>query len=324
MTCTSDLLIIGAGPAGLCAAINASSEGVSTRVVDNGLLLGGQAKESNAIENFPGFPEGITGTDLMGNFVRQAERFNTKFLSPVGITKLRRDEKSNLIVACSDDYQEFATKVVLISIGLSYRRLGAEGMSPLMGRGIYYGAPIGTIPTNVDCNIAIVGGANSAGQAAVFAAKNPLAKVHIFIRKKLDDGMSMYLIERLRHRPNVFIHEGCEITAVHGVTELKAITYTCNGESLEMAMNHMFIFIGASPRTFWLDDCLKLDDKKFVLTGHDVGRRKNVETHPFETSLTGVFAAGDVRSGSVKRVVAAAGEGVNALQSIHSYLAKWE
>lgn len=320
MSYESDLLVIGAGPAGLCAAINASSEGLLTTVVDNGAFLGGQAKESSAIENYPGFPSAITGNELMGRFVEQAIKFDTRFVSPVTISKLARVD--GVLTAYSDDYQTFTAKAVLISIGLSYRRLAADGISKLVGRGIYYGAPSAKIPMNEECEVAIIGGANSAGQAAVKLSENTGAQINIFVRRKITDGMSAYLIDRIRNRPNIKVFEGCEIVSVSGEHELEGVTYSCNGDLNQMGMDYMFVFIGATPKTFWLDGQVQLDSNKYILTGRDVAvTGAEIAPLPYETSMPGVFAAGDVRSGSTKRVASAGGEGATALQNIHAYLA---
>lgn len=322
--CTSDLIIIGAGPAGLSAAINAASEGLSVRVLDQAVQLGGQARESNAIENYLGFPESVTGERLMNLAVRQARKFgNIVFDCPALAVDMRRDEETNTIHVMLDDYREVIGRTVLLSNGLTYRRHTADNIGALMGQGIYYGMPMSAIPTNKKCIIAIVGGANSAGQAAIKLAENGNAKIKMFIRKKLDTQMSHYLITRIRNTDNIEVCEGCEITAVTGNEWLSDITYKVSDDTFVTEKAHyMFIFIGAAPRTLWLRKNITLDKDNFIVTGSglhtdNVGRRRLY----FETSMSGVFAAGDVRSQSTKRIAAAIGEGSAVVSMIHQYLA---
>lgn len=343
MTKDVDLLIIGGGPAGLCAAISGASEGLKVTLLDNGLSLGGQAKESNAIENYPGFPGGVTGEKLMGCFVRQAQDFHSDFVAPTQAVKLIRDSikinnttNTNIetLITMTDDYTEFSSKSVLISIGLQYRRLNANGISPLMGRGVYYGAPNAIIADQTPRKIAIIGGANSAGQAAVKLAQNKKNKITMYIRHTIKDLMSTYLIERIEKANNITVCEHCEISEVYGSSSLEMITVDQKDKdnpditvSSQEEMDCMFIFIGAMPRTLWLDGTLKLSSDRYIPTGYDASIRETVGASPagvpllqYETSLKGVFAAGDVRSGSTKRVSVAAGEGASALQNIHKYL----
>lgn len=321
MSCpTCDLLVIGGGPAGLSAAINGASEGLSVRMIDAGAMLGGQARESAAIENYPGFPEAITGNELMSRFVRQSTKFLTKHICPTTVAKLRLETTNgrSLFTATTDDYQEFSARCVLLSIGLSYRRLAAEGMGPLMGRGVYYGMPPVPLSKTKATNVAIVGGANSAGQAVVRAASYPAARVKLLVRKKLTDQMSTYLIDQIKKLPNVEVCEGCEVVAVYGAKSLEYIGIRyADGTVKNEACDMLSIFIGATPKTLWLDGLVELDDKKYVVTA---GTARGVL--PFETSLSGVFAAGDVRAGSTKRIASAIGEGAGALQMIHRALAR--
>lgn len=331
-----DLLIIGGGPAGLCAAISGASEGLKTVLLDNGNSMGGQAKESSAIENYPGFPGGVTGEKLMGCFVHQAADFNTAFVAPTNAVKLTRDGSANRLTVTTDDYSEFVAKAVIISTGLHYRRLDATGISQLMGRGVYYGAPgfILNAQATETKHMAIIGGANSAGQAAVKLASNPNNKVTMFIREKIEDKMSQYLVDRIKGSGNIEVCEGCSIMDVVGTDWLNSINVKhTNGDTSAHKMDYMFIFIGAMPRTFWLESTIQLDENKFILTGSDLvfdghkeGNRPTfidgMEPLAMETSLPGVFAAGDVRFGSTKRVAVAAGEGATALQMVHRYMAK--
>lgn len=324
---TTDLLIIGGGPAGLCAAISGASEGLNIKLLDNGQSLGGQARESSAIENYPGFPGGVTGDKLMGCFVKQAQDFETSFICPSNVATISRNNKTGLITVMTDDYREFESRSVLISIGLQYRILDAAGIGPLMGRGVYYGAPTHMLVHPVARKIAVVGGANSAGQAVVkLATVNPKNQIKLLIRGTIEEKMSTYLITRIRALKNVEICEHCSVTEVFGRSELESVTIkSATGLLTDHEMDAMFIFIGAMPRTLWLRNTIELDKDKYILTGSDLSQ-ETINSSPspilqFETSMTGVFAAGDVRSGSTKRVAVASGEGANALQQIHKYLA---
>jgi thioredoxin reductase (NADPH) len=331
-----DLLIVGGGPAGLCAAISGASEGLNTVLLDNGSSLGGQARESNAIENYPGFPDGVTGDNLMGCCVRQAQKFHTAFVAPTQAVKLFRNIHSDLLTIHTDDYNKYEAKAVIISIGLQYRRLHANGIGPLMGRGVYYGLPGHVINDETPRKIAIIGGANSAGQAAVKLAQNEKNEITMFIRTTIEDKMSQYLIDRIRALTNIKLCEHCEVVEVYGQQELEMIrvmnNYHEDKDTIDYPMDCMVIFIGGMPRTLWLEDTLRLSPDKYILTGpdlieHNLKRSAGKATggrlpFSYETSLSGVFAAGDVRSGSSKRVAVAAGEGAGALQMVHKYLSE--
>jgi len=310
-----DLLIVGGGPAGLSAAINGASEGLSVRMVDSGFMLGGQARESAAIENYPGFPESVTGRDLMARFASQALKFETDFICPTTVSRLYKDDKR--FIATTDDYQQIITKAVLLATGLSYRRLGAKGMGTLMGRGVYYGVP--PSKPSKGAGIIVVGGANSAGQAVMRFAADPTAKVMLVVRRKLEDQMSTYLVNRIRKQTNIEVCEGTEVGGVDGTIILESVTLiTTNGELRKTVdCDLLCIFIGATPRTLWLESTVTLDEKKFIVTD---GTRRGAL--PFETSLEGCFAAGDVRAGSTKRIASAIGEGAGALQMVHQHLAR--
>lgn len=327
-TVESDLLIIGGGPAGLSAAINGASEGLSVSILDAHTTLGGQAIDSQAIENYPGFPDGITGLEMMSRFIDQAHKFSALPSCPVDVVDLRVDGKR--YIATAADYREFAGRVVLFSLGLTYRKLEVAGISRFMGRGVSYGMPSGPIKLHKGDGIVIVGGANSAGQAACHFAKNKNITVHLVCRRTLDDGMSTYLVNRLRSAPNVIVHERTEIESLErdGSGCLSAVYLQNNFVMVPdpVPAKHLMIYIGAMPRTRWLRNIVQLDEHKFILTGSDVVAASKdfiqqwMRTPlPFETSLGGVFAAGDVRSGSTKRIAAAVGEGGAALQTIHRY-----
>lgn len=311
MTHDCDLLIVGGGPAGLSAAINGASEGLRVCLLDAGRALGGQAKESASIENYPmplGFDNGVTGHDLMTGFIAQATKFNTQMFCPVNAIDLEKD--GNRRIVTTDDYDEYAARAVILSLGLRYRTLQADGIGALMGRGVYYGIPGSTIPYRGKC-VGIVGGANSAGQAALNLAKSKTTKVKMFVRKTLAAQMSQYLIDRIKETPNVEVYENTEVNACEGRDKLQAITLK-DGTTITVVA--LFIYIGAVPKTAWLRSALELTPQRFVCTRAREGHL------PFETSCPGVFAAGDVRDQSTKRIAAAIGEGSAALQSCHKYL----
>lgn len=332
--CTSDLLIIGGGPAGLSAAINGASEGLNVRLLDNGQTLGGQAKESSAIENYPGFPEGVTGQELMGRMAQQARKFAASVISPVSAASLRKEPDGSITVQC-DDYTEYSSRSVMLTMGLSYRRLPADNIGHFLGRGVFYGVP-NWKPQGKVRTVAVIGGANSAGQAALGLAANSRLDVKLLSRSPLEAGMSTYLIDRIRAHPQIEVIEMCEVKACGGTSCLAQIDVVYQGNHRVLMIDNMYIFIGAMPRTLWLKGSVALDDHNFVVTGveqpptyrgnpmrTDGGEIKTLHQRAYyETSMSGVFAAGDVRSGSTKRIATSIGEGAGALQMIHGYLGR--
>jgi len=317
-----DLLIIGGGPAGLGAAINAASEGLSTCLIDSGPELGGQARWSSLIENYGGFPDGISGTDLMGNFIKQAGKFSTELMCPQKATSIREDGDHRIVI--TDDDDELAARMVIITAGLSYKRLDAKNLGQFMGRGVQYGAPTSDPKSLGTCDICVVGGANSAGQAAMHLSSNPDANVRLLIRKGIEVQMSDYLVQRIRATPNIIVCEGVEVTEVSGKNSLEEVTLksTQDGTIETIPAHHLFIFIGASPKTQWLNGTVVTDERKFILTGSRLPSGLWTLQRPplgFETCLPGVFCAGDVRLGSTKRIASAVGEGSVAVQMCHDY-----
>lgn len=322
MTTDCDLLVIGGGPAGLCAAINGSSEGLKVCLLDAGTSLGGQAQQSNSIENYPlpeGVHEGVTGARLMAGFVRQADKFETAIYAPVKAARLAVDGDRKVVT--SEDYVDYAARAVILSLGLHYKLHPAKGLGQLMGKGVYYGLPSGGGNLRGRRTVGVIGGANSAGQAVLRLASNPLTKVVMLIRSKLEAGMSAYLSKRIRACTNVRVMEGVEVAEAQGDGQLDGVVLS-NG--ISVGLDTLCIFIGAMPKTLWLDSCkMQVDERRFIRTDVDVnlyGLPAQRPVLPYETSLPGVFAAGDVRSRSTKRITAAIGEGVGALQSCHRYL----
>lgn len=315
-----DLLIVGGGPSGLSAAINGASEGLSVLILDQAMALGGQAKESAAIENFPGFPDGITGEKLTAAMVQQAYKFGCGTSVPSQAIRLSSHEDQNYHRVFDDNGDYYDAKTVLLSNGLSYRRHSASGLGQFMGRGCYYGA--GPRPSE-KCEIAVVGGANSAGQAVLALARNQRATVKLLVRKTLNAQMSTYLIDRIRATPNIEVCENCELLETRGRSRLETTVIRLEGKTMEIPTDYLFIYIGAVPRTWWLQMTkIELDSRGFILTDRDLPTWHAVANNslPFETSLPGVFAAGDVRANSVKRIASAVGEGAQALQMIHKRL----
>ena len=315
-----DLLIVGGGPAGLSAAINGASEGLNVMLLDSGPEPGGQASKSSLIENYPGFPDGISGGELIGKFLSQANKFKTQIVCPQAAIGIQTDGDRRLVI--TDDEELISARAVLIAAGLSYRRLAAPGIGPLMGRGVLYGAPTTNPELLGACTVCIVGGANSAGQAAMHLSSNPNVQVKMLVRRPIKDQMSQYLVDRVEACESIEVIEGVEVREVVGKAKLETVVLNHIGkdETSEIAANHLFIFIGASPKTMWLNGSVALDERKFILTGNKIPtERWTLERPPlyFETSMPGVFAAGDVRLGSTKRITGAAGEGSAALQECH-------
>ena len=317
---TCDLVIVGGGPAGLCAAINAASEGLRVAIVDSKHGLGGQAKESSLLENYPGFPEGITGKDLTGKFVEQAIKFKADILCPVKVVSIGMDGDSRIVT--TDDGEQITTSAVVLACGLSYRRLEAKNIPQFLGRGVFYGAPTGTFDEKT--SIFVVGGANSAGQAACHLATNKNAQVTMLVRgKNLNDSMSQYLHERIEKIKNIRVLYETEIVEALGHGQLQELTLRSKSDTkTTISADAVYVFIGAAPKTFWLNGIVTKDPKGFILTGKRIQDNWKLERDPFpfETSMPGVFAAGDVRLDSVKRVAAAVGEGSFVVQSVHNYL----
>lgn len=328
-----DLVIIGGGPAGLSAAINGASELARVILCDSGRKnldapgtyhreLGGQAIGSAAIENYAGFPNGITGCELMGRFEVQAMRLGTDILCPHHVHELELIE-GGLKRVKTREGAEIVTKAVLLANGLSYKKLVAPGINELLGRGVLYGAPTYPPDRLGECTVCVVGGANSAGQAVMHLSKNPGLKVKILVRgqRTIEDQMSKYLVDRIRTCPNVEVLQGVSVTEAIGSERLEAVRVV-DGERREniIEANYLFIYIGAAPKTRWLNGAVMMNQRSFIATGTSLGTLYGPKL-PYETSIPGVFAAGDIRLDSVKRVAAAVGEGSAAVSNVHQYLA---
>jgi thioredoxin reductase (NADPH) len=324
-----DLAIVGGGPAGLAAAVYGASEGLRTVMIERE-APGGQAGTSSAIENYLGFPSGLSGADLARRATTQARRFGVEILTPQEARSLRTDGPSRILVL--RDGTEIASHAVMIAVGLEYRRLNAPGVEELTGRGVYYGASMTEAVFCQGEGVFIVGAGNSAGQAALYLRKFA-SKVTMVVRgAALGEKMSQYLVERIEAADNIDVRLNSEITAVHGDGHLETVTFLDHRTSQEETQPaiSLFIFIGAIPCTDWLVGAIRMDEKGFVLTGPQLledGKLPQdwpLDRQPYllESSLPGVFAVGDVRSGSVKRVASAVGEGSIAVQFVHQYLAK--
>jgi len=324
-----DLIVIGGGPAGLGAAVYGGSEGLRTVLVER-RATGGQAGTSSRIENYLGFPDGVSGEQLTERARRQALKFEVELLTARDVVRL--EQRGNAKVARFDDGTEIAGHTVILATGVSYRMLEAPGLSELSGRGVYYGAATTEGPACRSQDVYIVGGANSAGQAAMYFARYAGRVVLLVRGKSLDSSMSRYLIDQIERVPNIEVRTCTEVVEGAGGEHLELLTLRNNltGETETVPASWLFVFIGAAPRTDWLDGCLDRDPRGFVLTGPDLvvdGHRPpgwTLDRDPYhlEASVPGVFVAGDVRAESVKRVASAVGEGAMAVTLVHRYLEK--
>ena len=322
-----DVVIVGGGPAGLGAAVYAASEGLRTVLVER-RATGGQAGQSSRIENYLGFPDGVSGSQLTQRASRQALKFGAEVLRTRDVVGL--DVRASSRAVRFDDGGQVVAHSVLLATGIAYRKLDVPGAAGLTGRGIFYGSTATEAPACAGDEVYIVGGANSAGQAAVYLARHA-RRVTLLVRATgLEGSMSHYLIHQISELPNIDVRLDAEVTAVEGDDHLEALTIRDRSTASEETVKagYLFVFIGAAPRTEWLDGVVARDPRGFVYTGPDLlvdGRRPrgwHLDRDPYflETSVAGVFAAGDVRANSVKRVASAVGEGAMAIQLIHSFL----
>ena len=323
-----DLVIVGAGPAGLAASVYAASEGLDVLTTDS-LAAGGQAGTSALIENYLGFPTGISGAELTRNAMIQAQRFGAQISvqSPVRALGINGGDR----IVTLEDGTRLHSRCVLVASGVEYRKLDVPRFEDFEGVGIYYAATKMEADLCKGEEVVVVGAGNSAGQAIVYLSKFA-KRVHVVCRSELGRNMSRYLVDRVIGLPNVTIHQPASVTRLDGNEYLEGVEVTCaDGERAEIDTSALFLFIGADPNTGWLDGCVELDRKGFVLTGTalppttaETDQWRAAGRGPFllETSLPGVFAAGDVRSGSAKRVSSAVGEGAMAVSFVHTYIAR--
>jgi thioredoxin reductase (NADPH) len=322
-----DVAVVGAGPAGLAAAVGASSEGLRTVVVEDE-AVGGQAGTSSMIRNYPGFSQGISGAMLAQESWWQAWAFGTTFVYMRQATSLwKEDGRYRLRLS---DGSVITARTVIIATGVAYRRLGIPALEALQGRGVFYGAAASEAPAMRGRNVFVTGGANSAGQAALHLAKWASHVTILARAPSLADTMSDYLIRQIGATPNIDIRYHVQVAGGTGTGHLQSLVLqdTASGARRAVPADALFVLIGAQPRTEWLGDSLARDRWGFILTGPDLPASTHARWPagrpplPLETSLPGVFAAGDVRHGSVKRVASAVGEGAATIPLIHRYLAR--
>jgi len=324
-----DVIVVGAGPSGLAAAVYAASEGLNVLVIETN-APGGQAGSSSKIENYLGFPTGISGFELATRALNQAQKFGAEMQIAHDVVRLHCDRRPYQIEL--DNGQKLTTRTVVIASGAQYNKPDMPNRAKFEGMGVYYGATNMEAALCGDEEIVVVGGANSAGQAVVFLS-GYAKHVHMLVRSsQLADTMSRYLIARIENNPKVTVHYNSEIVGLEGDWHLEKVEWRDKktGEARTCPIRHVFLMTGAAPNTAWLKDCLALDNKGFIITGQDLdttdgnGSKWTAPRAPYllETSLPGVFAAGDVRSGNVKRVASAVGEGSISVYLVHKVLAE--
>jgi len=323
-----DLIIVGAGPSGLAAAVYAASEGLDALVIETD-SPGGQAGSSSKIENYLGFPTGVSGQELASRAITQAQKFGARMMVARSVTKLNCDRRPYKLDL--NDGATLATRAIVIATGAQYNKPALDNLHKFEGRGVYYGATYIEAQLCGNDEAIVVGGGNSAGQAAVFLSQTA-SKVYMLVRSGgLAETMSRYLIQRIAQNPKIELHFNTEIVGLEGGDQLERVTWLDkgSGERSTHDIGHLFIMAGASPRTEWLRGCIALDDKGFILTGRDLDATLTNGAWPLarppqmlETSLPGVFAVGDVRAGNVKRVASAVGEGAISVSLVHRVLAE--
>ncbi len=322
-----DLVVIGAGPAGLGAAVYGASEGLRTVLVER-TATGGQAGQSARIENYLGFPDGVSGAQLTDRARRQATRFGAELLTACEVTGLEVSGPARTVRFA--DGSAVAAQSVILTTGVAYRQLDVPGLAELTGRGVYYGSALTEAAGCEDQDVYIVGGANSAGQAAVYLSRHAKSVTLLVRGASLEASMSHYLVQQIADVPTIRVRTRTEVVGVHGEDHLEGLTLRDSGSgSTELVdAQRMFVFIGAAPRTDWLESVVRRDGHGFVLTGPDLvdegrppaGWEPDRLPYHLETSVPGVFAAGDVRAESAKRVASAVGEGAMAVMLVHRYL----
>jgi thioredoxin reductase (NADPH) len=320
-----DVVVVGAGPAGLAAAVYAASEGLHTLILDSG-AAGGQAAASSRIENYLGFPTGISGSDVTTRATVQAQKFGAILTSPCSVSSLC-DVAGHPAVVLDDDTR-IAGRAVVAATGAHYRRLPVPGLERYERTGVYYAATDLEAKACAGSPVVVVGGGNSAGQAAMFLAQAGSDVCMVVRRPDVTETMSTYLVERIEAHPRIKVKGGANVTAMAGEPTLQTITITRDGETITIPCTALFSFIGAEPNSGWLDG-VDVDPHGFVLTDRAIDPPSlgtdwsalHRRPLPYETSRPGLFAVGDLRSGSTKRVAAAVGEGSAAIRSVHEHLA---
>jgi thioredoxin reductase (NADPH) len=323
-----DLIIVGAGPSGLAAAVYAASEGLDVLVIETA-TPGGQAGSSSKIENYLGFPTGISGQELAARAIAQSEKFGAKMMVAHSVARLDCEKRPYKVVL--DNGNRLPARAVIIATGAQYNKPRIANLEQFEGQGIYYGATYMEAQLCEQGETIVVGGGNSAGQAAIFLSQTA-RKVYLLVRSgELSDTMSRYLVQRIQENPAIELHYKTQIVGLDGGTHLERVTWQdkSSGETSVRDIRHVFIMAGASPRTEWLRGCVAVDDKGFILTGRDLDNATGAPAwtmarspQMLETSLPDVFAVGDVRSGNVKRVASAVGEGAIAVHLVHRALAE--
>jgi thioredoxin reductase (NADPH) len=324
-----DLIIVGGGPSGLAAAVYGASEGLKTVLIERE-APGGQAGMSSRIENYLGFPKGLSGGDLSQRAVTQARRFEVEILTPQEVQEVRIEDPYRVIRLA--DGSELSCHVLLIATGVSYRKLEVPGVERLSGAGVFYGAAMTEALESKDEDVYIVGGANSVGQAAMYFSRHARKAIIICRSNDLRKGMSSYLVNQIEDTPNIEVRLNSNVVEAFGEDHLEKIRIksSATGEEETVQTRSLFIFIGAAPKTDWLEGVVERDERGFILSGPDLIREgkppknwtEDREPYLLETSVPGIFVAGDVRHGSIKRVASGVGEGSIAVQFIHQYLAK--
>jgi len=326
-----DLIIVGAGPAGLGAAVYGASEGLDTLLIETE-APGGQAGSSSKIENYLGFPTGVSGQELAARAINQAQKFGAKMMVAHSVVKLNCDRRPYELLL--DDGSMLSARAIVIATGAQYKKPAIADLRKFEGQGVYYGATYIESQLCGDEEVIVVGGGNSAGQAAVFLSQTA-RKVYMLVRSGgLAETMSRYLIQRISENSAIELHFNTELVSLDGQTQLERVGWIdkTTGQTSSHEIRHVFIMAGASPRTEWLRGCVALDDKGFILTGRDLDGTGATNGSPawplartpqmLETTLPGVFAVGDVRSGNVKRVASAVGEGAISVHLVHRALAE--
>jgi thioredoxin reductase (NADPH) len=323
-----DLIVVGAGPAGLAAAVYAASEGLDVLVIDS-RAAGGQAGSSSKIENYLGFPAGVSGGELAARAIAQSEKFGAQIMVMRTVGRLNCAQRPFQLML--DGGQSIYARTVVLATGAEYNRPAIANLDEFTGCGIYYSATFMEAQFCTDEAVVVIGGGNSAGQAAVYLAQNA-KKVHLLVRgANLAATMSRYLIQRIEENPQIEVHHSTEINELRGEGHLECVSWLdkTSGETSTHPIRHVFIMAGASPKTEWLGGCLALDRKGFILTGRDVETGAKPIPWPLarqpsmlETSIPGVFGVGDARSGNVKRVASAVGEGSIVVHLVHQVLAE--